>query len=362
MLRNGHIRYQVFISSTWEDLQSERQAAAKAISTLKCFPAGMELFPATADDSWSLIKREIDDSDYYVLILGGRYGSIDPRTGVGYTEQEFDYASETGKRIIAFLHKDFSTLPEKKRETNAKRLAQLRRFHKKAKKHRHVNFWRSPQELETAVVNSCRNLFDTYPAEGWLRANAARQEFPGLLAVSSGAGREAAFQQIRDRATQRLTIVGVGMTKLTMHAMQSLAHRASKVPIDFLMLDPDYLENNLAYADLLQRFLDIPNFATYLRSSFERLKTFTEGWNSEPTNTNKLRLSVYNTLPTISAVVIDAESPAAEMVIEFFLFQCGEHRPRLHIKRTEDPDGMFHRIKSQLDNLWSSARRVVEHQ
>jgi hypothetical protein len=161
MLRNGHVRYQVFISSTWEDLRRERQAAAKAISTLKCFPAGMELFPATADDAWSLIKREIDDSDYYLLILGGKYGSIDPHTGVGFTEQEFDYARDTGKRIVAFLHKDFNTLPAKKRETNPRRLTQLRRFHEKAKQRNHVNFWKTPKDLETVVLNSCRNLFDT---------------------------------------------------------------------------------------------------------------------------------------------------------------------------------------------------------
>ena len=98
----------------------------------------MELFPATADDTWSLIKPEIDDSDYYVLILGGKYGSIDSHTGVGYTEQEFDYESDTGKRIIAFLHKDFNTLPKKKRETNPTRLTQLRRFHEKAKNRHHV--------------------------------------------------------------------------------------------------------------------------------------------------------------------------------------------------------------------------------
>ena len=63
----------------------------------------MELFPASDDDKWTLIKRVIDDCDYYVVVIGGRYGSIDPERGVSYTEMEFDYAVETKKPVMAFL-------------------------------------------------------------------------------------------------------------------------------------------------------------------------------------------------------------------------------------------------------------------
>lgn len=70
-------RYQVFISSTFEDLKEERQAVSKAVLELNHMPAGMELFPASDDKAWQLIKEVIDASDYYVLIIGGRYGSLD---------------------------------------------------------------------------------------------------------------------------------------------------------------------------------------------------------------------------------------------------------------------------------------------
>lgn len=65
----------------------------------------MELFPASNEDQWSLIKRVIDDSDYYIVIVAGRYGSTNI-DGVGYTEMEYRYALETEKPIIAFLHKN----------------------------------------------------------------------------------------------------------------------------------------------------------------------------------------------------------------------------------------------------------------
>ncbi|MGC6738669.1 DUF4062 domain-containing protein, partial [Escherichia coli] len=71
-------RYQVFVSSTFADLEEERQEVMQALLELDCMPAGMELFPATNSDQWSLIKKIIDDSDYYIVILAGRYGSIGP--------------------------------------------------------------------------------------------------------------------------------------------------------------------------------------------------------------------------------------------------------------------------------------------
>ncbi len=38
-------RYQVFVSSTFSDLEEERQEVMQALLELDCMPAGMELFP-----------------------------------------------------------------------------------------------------------------------------------------------------------------------------------------------------------------------------------------------------------------------------------------------------------------------------
>lgn len=39
-------RYQVFVSSTFRDLEVERQKVLQAVLEIKAFPAGMELFPS----------------------------------------------------------------------------------------------------------------------------------------------------------------------------------------------------------------------------------------------------------------------------------------------------------------------------
>src|ERR1700741_2042613 len=96
-------RYQVFVSSTYQDLQEERAEIIQALLELDCIPAGMELFPAATEEAWDLIKGVIDDSDYYCLVLAGRYGSTDGM-GVSFTEKEYDYALAQKKPIMAFVH------------------------------------------------------------------------------------------------------------------------------------------------------------------------------------------------------------------------------------------------------------------
>lgn len=77
-------RYQVFVSSTYSDLQNERQKVMHTLMNMNCIPVGMEFFPSTDEEQFSYIKRVIDDSDYYVLIVGGRYGSLSEE-GISYT-------------------------------------------------------------------------------------------------------------------------------------------------------------------------------------------------------------------------------------------------------------------------------------
>ncbi|SBS78265.1 conserved hypothetical protein [uncultured Mycobacterium sp.] len=99
-------RYQVFVSSTYKDLTDERAAVIQMILGLDHFPAGMEMFPAANEDQWKLIERVIDESDYYIVVVGGRYGSVDETVGVSFTEREYDYAIATKTPVLGFLHKD----------------------------------------------------------------------------------------------------------------------------------------------------------------------------------------------------------------------------------------------------------------
>jgi hypothetical protein len=126
-------RYQVFVSSTYEDLREERQEVMQALLELDCIPSGMELFPAASDDQWTLIKQVIDDCDYYVVIVGSRYGSSGPN-GKSYTQMEYEYALSQNKPVIGFLHFDPAKIAAGKSESTddgRKRLGQFRELSRK---------------------------------------------------------------------------------------------------------------------------------------------------------------------------------------------------------------------------------------
>src|SRR3954453_13788879 len=125
-------RYQVFVSSTYRDLVDERREVIQALLELDCIPAGMELFPAANESQWDLIKRVIDDCDYYIVIVGGRYGSVTPE-GVSYTEMEFDYAVEAGKPILGFVHEDPGAIESAKVEKTPDLIAKLDAFTEKVR-------------------------------------------------------------------------------------------------------------------------------------------------------------------------------------------------------------------------------------
>jgi hypothetical protein len=99
-------KYQIFISSTFTDLKEERQACVEAILRAGHIPAGMELFSASSESQLETIKRWIEDCEIYILLLGGRYGSIEPKSGLSYTEIEYNYALELGKPFFAIIISD----------------------------------------------------------------------------------------------------------------------------------------------------------------------------------------------------------------------------------------------------------------
>lgn len=162
-------RYQVFVSSTFMDLQDARKEVMQALLELDCIPSGMELFPAADDDQWSLIKKVIDDSDYYIVILAGRYGSIGP-DGYSYTEMEYRYAAETGKPIIGFIHKNPGQLPSDACESSAEGKSKLEEF-RELTRQKLCRFWESPVDLGSQVSRSLVKLIKTNPAVGWVRAD-----------------------------------------------------------------------------------------------------------------------------------------------------------------------------------------------
>jgi len=162
-------RYQVFVSSTFQDLQQERKQAVRAILDCDCFPAGMELFPAVDETQWDYIKKVIDDSDFYLLIVASKYGSIDT-DGISFTEKEYRYAKDKKIPIIAILHKNPKTLLKENEKELDPRLLKLI---DDAKTGRLVGWFDDPVEVAYQVQKSLNYLKRNSSAIGWIRTDEA---------------------------------------------------------------------------------------------------------------------------------------------------------------------------------------------
>lgn len=164
-------RYQVFVSSTYEDLQVERQRVMEVLLQKNCFPVGMELFPAANDDQWTVIQSLLKECDYYILIIGGRYGSIDVNTGISYTQKEYQYAQDLGIPTIVFVPGDPNKIIAEKTEFNKSKRKKLNDFKALVEKSRLRDTWSTPENLALKVSTSLDRLILTHPRAGWVRTN-----------------------------------------------------------------------------------------------------------------------------------------------------------------------------------------------
>lgn len=169
-------RYQVFVSSTFKDLIPERNKVIEQILTMGHIPVGMEMFSADDEEQWSIIQREIDRSDYYIVIVKQRYGStIKKENGIGFTEKEYDYAGTAGVPRLGFVVADgVAVLPEHMEDTPTLK-RKLKDFRKKVMG-RPVSFFSSPEELGIKVLQALTKQIAKGNRPGWVRATEDSQE------------------------------------------------------------------------------------------------------------------------------------------------------------------------------------------
>jgi hypothetical protein len=178
-------KLQIFISSTYTDLLAERQAAVKAILKAGHIPAGMELFTAGDQSQWTVIQKWISDCDIYMLIIGGRYGSIEQISGLSYTELEYDYAVKCGKPHFAVVIND-EELNRRQESLGSRAIEQdnpdkLKSFRSKVLS-KISAFFSEPKDVELAVLETVPGLAEKYSLQGWVRSEAT----PTILSSTDG--------------------------------------------------------------------------------------------------------------------------------------------------------------------------------
>ncbi len=168
-------KLQVFVSSTYTDLIEERQAAVEAILEAGHIPAGMELFKAGNESQLKTIYKWIDESDVYMLILGGRYGSVEETSGKSYTQLEYEYALNKNIPVFAvvlsqtFLASKINSLGlEKTMEQDYPDKHKLFKSLVMSKIIREVD---DSKDIKIAVHSTLNEFINEYDLIGWIRTD-----------------------------------------------------------------------------------------------------------------------------------------------------------------------------------------------
>lgn len=218
-------KYQVFISSTYTDLVEARRKVRDAILQMYHFPVGMELFGAANEEQWQIISETIDSSDYYVLIIGQRYGTVIPEgkpdAGISYTEKEFRYALQKGIPILAFLMDDDVTV--KPEDVEYDHREEFTAFKNAVKTDRLVEWWKNPDELAQKVTNALYKQITRSKRPGWIRGDGVDIE-KSLKVITELTERN---QQLVDE-NRALTIEN-----------QKLKHKSERIPKLTIVLEGD---------------------------------------------------------------------------------------------------------------------------
>lgn len=172
LTKKDNKKLQIFVSSTYTDMLEERQAATETILKTHNIPAGMELFSSGSESQLEVIKEWIDDSDLYVLILGGRYGSLESKSQKSYTQLEYEYALEKGKPYFAIVIDE--AFLEEKIKKDGKDMMEYENYQKYQEFRKLVLekicvFYNSIDNLKFQLSTNIENTAKRYNFLGWVR-------------------------------------------------------------------------------------------------------------------------------------------------------------------------------------------------
>lgn len=165
-------KYSVFLSSTFTDLENVRKDVILKLFMNGYMVNAMESFNARSQKSWDVIQKSIKDSDLFVMIIAGRYGSIVDGEDISFTEKEYNYAVAQEIPILSFIRNEDVIIA--KYHDEGKNRRKLKDFIDRIRKNKHVKIWNESEDLQIFIVDSIREQIDNDSTiRGWVRGTRA---------------------------------------------------------------------------------------------------------------------------------------------------------------------------------------------
>ncbi len=166
-IQKGNKKYQFFVSSTYKDLVNIRNVFMNVIARTGHFFSGMEDFRTVPMNQLEYLAKNIQDSDYYILVLGKNYGSIIKDKNISYTEYEFEIARQLGKPMLLFICNNSDILTGEM-ETEQKK-KKFETFAELVKSVATPCYFDSEKDLEIKLTNCIHDTIQLKPQQGWTK-------------------------------------------------------------------------------------------------------------------------------------------------------------------------------------------------
>jgi len=153
-------RFKVFVSSTWSDLQRERQAVEEALGRMctASFP-GMGYFGRQPGTPKEVCLEKVSQADVYIGIFAHRYGYIDSESGLSMTDLEYRTARECDIPCLIYMMDESIPVLPSQIEQEPEALAKLKALKQDLLSKHNVSFFTDPENLAKQIGAALDNLF-----------------------------------------------------------------------------------------------------------------------------------------------------------------------------------------------------------
>lgn len=169
-------KLKVFISSTYEDMQMERDIAFQALLKNGNIVGGMEFFTGDNIEKFEVIKTDINDSDIFILILGGRYGTICKETNKSFIHMEYEYAKSISIPTGVIVISDKLLMQKKQQaysdgKTYYNEGSEKYDYFSQNVLSKMVSYYSNDNELSLNLITTISKMCSKYKIDGWIKCN-----------------------------------------------------------------------------------------------------------------------------------------------------------------------------------------------
>jgi hypothetical protein len=352
-------KYQVFVCSTFKDLQIERQAVFAAIHKQGHIPIGMEGFTPGNMGQLEYIRDRIDECDFFIIIVAHRFGTKvpDPTANKSVTQYEYDYAINHPNKIpiSRFIIDTKAPWTGERSEGHEKII--LDEFKNDLSKKGDndffdINPWMDANDLGLKVISSLEAMIKQTSRPGLVKPSAAYEDAIniGIDRIFRGLRREDK-KEILSAGHKQLRIVmndGYNFFKHNDEHIRKALDQGTR--IDILLVHPDSpclgVIADKSDKSVERQRLDIIDGIKYLSDNFK----------SNPL----VRVIGHKQYNTYSAI-INEKFCFIDFYFNYHLVEGRQDdRVALRCSATDDNNALFYKINDDFENFWRTVERETD--